>query len=98
MSKKLSKRQNQIIKESTKIIHTKGIQGLTIKNISAAIEVTEAAIYRHFKSKEEILSTILDDFRLNLNDKVQSILKSDFSALVKLKTIKDLAIFNGTRE
>ncbi len=87
MSKKLSKRQNQIIKESTKIIHTKGIQGLTIKNISAAIEVTEAAIYRHFKSKEEILSTILDDFRLNLNDKVQSILKSDFSALVKLKTI-----------
>ena len=92
MNEKLSKRQNQIIEESIKIIHTNGIQGLTIKNISQAIEVTEAAIYRHFKSKDQILSTILDDFRFNLNDKVQSILKSDLLALVKLKAILNYMI------
>ncbi len=89
MNEKLSKRQNQIIKESIKIIHTNGIQGLTIKNISKAIELTEAAIYRHFKSKDQILSTILDDFRLDLNDKIQPILRSDLLALVKLKSILD---------
>lgn len=50
-----SERQNQIISETIRLIHTKGIQGLTIKNISNGIGVTEAAIYRHFKSKDEIL-------------------------------------------
>ena len=82
-----SKRQNQIIEETIKLIHTKGIQGLTIKNISQGIGLTEAAIYRHFKSKDEILSTILDDFRLNLNSKIQSTLKSDLLALEKLKAV-----------
>lgn len=82
-----SKRQNQIIEETIKLIHTKGIQGLTIKNISTEVGVTEAAIYRHFKSKDEILSTILDDFRVNLNAEAQSILESQVSAMDKLKTI-----------
>lgn len=82
-----SKRQNQIIEETIKLIHTKGIQGLTIKNISAGIGFTEAAIYRHFKSKDEILSTILDDFRMNLDSKSKSILESDSPALVKLRTM-----------
>ena len=82
-----SKRQNQIIEETIKLIHTKGIQGLTIKNISQGIGLTEAAIYRHFKSKDEILSTMLDDFRKNLDNKSKSILESDSKAMVKLKTM-----------
>lgn len=83
----LTARQEQIINESVQIIHTKGIQGLTIKNISLAVNVTEAAIYRHFKSKDDILSTILDNFRINLNNGVQPILNSDIKALDKLKAI-----------
>jgi AcrR family transcriptional regulator len=82
-----SKRQNQIIDKTIKLIHTKGIQGLTIKNISTEVGVTEAAIYRHFKSKDEILSTILDDFRVNLEEKFQAILESQLSSMDKLKTI-----------
>jgi AcrR family transcriptional regulator len=87
MNDKHSKRQNQIIDESIKIIHTKGIQGLTIKNISTAIRLTEAAIYRHFKSKDEILSTILDDFISNLANNIQSILQENLSAIEKLKAV-----------
>ncbi len=82
-----SKRQNQIIEETIKLIHTKGIQGLTIKNISTNVGVTEAAIYRHFKSKDEILSTILDDFRIKLDTESKSILESDSASLIKLKTM-----------
>lgn len=58
----LSKRQTEIIDVSIKIIDKKGIQGLTIKNISKEIGISEAAIYRHFKSKKEILLTILSNF------------------------------------
>lgn len=84
MNKPHSKRQIQIIDESIKLIHTKGIQGLTIKNISKAIKLSEAAIYRHFKSKDEIISTILDDFRANLSKSVQTLLESDLTSLEKL--------------
>jgi AcrR family transcriptional regulator len=58
----LSERQLQIINESILIIDNKGIQGLTIKNLSKAIGISEPGIYRHFKSKTDILLTMLDSF------------------------------------
>jgi len=58
----LSERQTEIIEKAIKIIDKKGIQGLTIKNLSKEIGITEAAIYRHFKSKVAILLTIIDSF------------------------------------
>ncbi len=60
MESTLSKRQTEIIDAAIKLIGEGGIQALTIKNLSAEIGVAEAAIYRHFKSKTEVLSTLLD--------------------------------------
>ena len=65
MTKKLSDRQNEIIKISLELIAEKSIQGLTIKNISSKLGVVESAIYRHFKNKIEILSTILETIKGN---------------------------------
>ncbi len=59
----LSERQEQIVEESIKIIDKKGIQGLTIKNLSKAIGISEPGIYRHFESKTEILLSILNNFK-----------------------------------
>ena len=59
----MTERQQQIIEESIKIIDEKGIQGLTIKNLSKAIGITEPGIYRHFESKTEILLSILSNFK-----------------------------------
>ncbi|OQX78453.1 MAG: hypothetical protein B6D64_06635 [Bacteroidetes bacterium 4484_276] len=59
----LSERQQQIIDETVKIIDEKGIQGLTIKNLSKAIGISEPGIYRHFESKTEILLSILNNFK-----------------------------------
>lgn len=59
----LTKRQQEIIWSAVHLIDENGIQGLTIKNLSARIGFTEAAIYRHFKSKGEILSAIINIFR-----------------------------------
>jgi AcrR family transcriptional regulator len=58
----LTKRQTEIIEVSIKIIDKKGIQGLTIKNLSKEIGISEAAIYRHFDNKTAILVAILDVF------------------------------------
>jgi len=58
----LTDRQKEIIDKSIDIIATKGIQGLTIKNLSREIGISEPAIYRHFESKTNILLSILNNF------------------------------------
>jgi TetR/AcrR family fatty acid metabolism transcriptional regulator len=39
------------------------MEGMTIKNLSRAIDVSEPAIYRHFASKYQILSSLLLYYR-----------------------------------
>lgn len=58
----MTKRQEEIIDISIGIIAEQGIQGLTIKNLSKKIGISEPAIYRHFDSKTEILLAILNNF------------------------------------
>ncbi|RLD49303.1 MAG: TetR/AcrR family transcriptional regulator [Bacteroidetes bacterium] len=59
----LTDRQIEIIDKSINIIAINGIQGLTIKNLSKEIGISEPAIYRHFESKTDILLAILDNFQ-----------------------------------
>lgn len=56
----LSKRQSEIIQAAVKLIGEGGIQALTIKNLSAEIGIVESALYRHFKSKTDVISALLD--------------------------------------
>lgn len=56
-----TERQKEIIRAAFTLIADKGIQDLTIKNLGKAIGVSEPAIYRHFASKSEILSGIVDE-------------------------------------
>jgi len=52
-------RQLEIIEATGKLLTTSGISGLTIKNLATEMNFTESAIYRHFRSKEEIILTLL---------------------------------------
>ena len=58
-----TERQIQIIESALELIAEKGIQGMTIKNLSKKIGVSEPAIYRHFESKSAILLSILNNFK-----------------------------------
>jgi len=51
-------RQKQIIDVSLDIIDKDGIHGLTLKKIGAAIGISDAALLRHFRSKEEIVEAM----------------------------------------
>ena len=55
----LTERQKEITEAALNLIAEQGIQNLTIRNLSKAIGVTEAAIYRHFSSKQEIIHALL---------------------------------------
>jgi TetR/AcrR family fatty acid metabolism transcriptional regulator len=57
-------RHRQIIDVAVSIIAELGLKSFTIRNLSQRIGVTEGAIYRHFKSKEDIFKGILEEFEL----------------------------------
>lgn len=57
----LTQRENAVL-TAIDILDELGIQGLTIRELAGRLEVTEGAIYKHFKNKDDILLTILDRF------------------------------------
>ncbi|MCK7470130.1 MAG: TetR/AcrR family transcriptional regulator [Desulfomicrobium escambiense] len=55
-------RKKEIIEAAINLIAESGIQNLTVRGISAKIGVTDAALYRHYKNKTDILLGILKLF------------------------------------
>ncbi len=78
-------RQQEIIEQAIKIISKDGFQELTIRNLSQAIGVTEGAIYKHFKSKFEILEGLLIFFKNNSKKLIREIEKADIDPFTKIE-------------
>lgn len=73
---KFSERQIEIIEAATKRIDEHGIQDLTIKTLAADLNLSEAALYRHFKSKNEILLGLLTYFIEEMKERLDVILSN----------------------
>ncbi len=77
ISKYIPKRQNtvlrrkQIVKTLRKIIIKYGSEHVTVRKLTEEIGVTPGAIYRHFKSKREVLLFLVDDIKENLNGDIE---------------------------
>ncbi len=61
-----TERRRQIIDAARKVIIKYGSEHVTVKRIAKEVGFTEAAIYRHFKSKKEVLSVLTDQILENL--------------------------------
>lgn len=68
-----TERQIEIMEAATNRISKYGIQNLTIKTLAEDIGLSEPALYRHFKSKNEILSSLLEYFKTEMKSRIQSI-------------------------
>lgn len=80
-----TQRQQEIIDVALNLINAKGIQGLTMKNLSKEIGISEPAIYRHFENKIEILLAILDLFKESTREIFEKELHSGISATAKIE-------------
>jgi TetR/AcrR family transcriptional regulator, fatty acid metabolism regulator protein len=78
-------RQKEILDAALDLIDQKGIQGLTIKNLSKKIGISEPAIYRHYENKIEILLTILDLFKDSTGRIFEEEIQNDFGAIEKIE-------------
>jgi TetR/AcrR family transcriptional regulator, fatty acid metabolism regulator protein len=82
-----SARQIEIMDIAVDLISAKGIQKLTIKNLSAAVGVTEGAIYRHFTSKKQILLGLLERFQRSQIENFKAISALDLDPVERLHMI-----------
>ncbi len=72
-----TQRQAELIEAAIRLTAAEGIQKLTIRNVASAIGVSEAAVYRHFASKHELLLAILDH--------LDSLLAPQFASLLRFE-------------
>lgn len=54
------KRREQLIQVAADLFSRKGFNGTTTREIAAAAGVTEAIIFRHFETKEQLYTAIID--------------------------------------
>lgn len=66
MRRRTTIRRQQIVDIIRNIISSKGIEYVTISEIAARIGTSKTAIYRHFKSKRDILSLLIDNIEETL--------------------------------
>ena len=62
MKKELTTRQNEIVDAALRLIAEKGMRNLTIRHLSQALGVTDAALYYHFHDKVEIVQALVSRF------------------------------------
>lgn len=72
----ISERQKEIIDAAGKILTQSGISGLTTKNLAKEMGFSEAAIYRHFPSKEAIILAMLGFLRSNMDSRISEVNQS----------------------
>ena len=77
-------RQEQIKKAVLDIIATVGFQKLSTRNLANRVGISEGALFRHFKSKKDILLAIMQDVRTQLVKKLWEISLADEAADLRL--------------
>lgn len=86
----IKKRQLEIIKAAGEILTESGLAGLTTKNLAARMDFAESALYRHFKSKEAIVVTMLQYLAADMDKRLSACVTSLEDPVENLK-----AVFNN---
>jgi len=80
-------RRKEITRAARRLIIKRGAEHVTIRGIAEEVGISEAAIYRHFRSKKDILRLLLDDIEHNLMDDVASEHTGGLTALQTLDAV-----------
>ena len=96
--------REKILKEALALFSAKGYKAATMRDIAAAVGVRQGAIYNHFKNKESILETLLNDLMdsalVNLFGDLESpeTYRKGKSILAKIATTFKLISFDPRNE
>lgn len=80
--------KSEIVRASRRLFFSKGYKKVTVDDIAAVLTISKKTIYKHFKSKREILERVFEDYRNNISQTINEILdRPDLPFPDKLKQI-----------
>jgi AcrR family transcriptional regulator len=59
--------KERITDEALTLFSIKGYKGTSVKNIADAVGIKDSSLYKHFKSKKEILDTIVKEMQIRMS-------------------------------
>ncbi|MGM9630107.1 TetR/AcrR family transcriptional regulator [Butyricicoccus sp.] len=59
--------KERIVDEALTLFSRQGYKGTSVKNIADAVGIKDSSIYKHFKSKREIIDAIVDQMRARMD-------------------------------
>ncbi len=74
-------RKEQIVNAARKLVIKCGSENVTVRRIAKEVGVSEAAIYRHFKSKRDILYLLVESIEINLISDLESQNRPEYGRL-----------------
>ncbi len=77
-------RQEQIKRAVLEIIAEQGLHNVSTRNLAQKIGLSEGAIFRHFKTKRDIVKAIMDDVEENLVGSLRNITLNPIDAEQKM--------------
>jgi TetR/AcrR family transcriptional regulator len=84
-------RRQQIIRTAMELFARKGFKGTTTKEIAMAAGVNEALIFRHFPTKQDLYSAIIDFKMGEYQQKIRGVIERDIERLDDYALFEDLA-------
>ncbi len=78
-------RQKEIIDATISIIYELGYHSLTVKKIAGRLDITDAALYKHFSGKESMISAVIDYFEDESAMVIEKIMDDDSGPVEKVR-------------
>ncbi|WP_291494119.1 TetR/AcrR family transcriptional regulator [Desulfurella sp.] len=77
MRKSKQERKNEVFKAIGQIAAQKGFNNVTTKAVADILQVSQPAIYKYFKNRDELILYFLDNIGILLNNIIKTVEKED---------------------
>ena len=77
-------RQKQIIEIAKELVSEGGVHNLTIRKLTKMAGITEAALYRHFNSRDDVVINLIKEVNEKLIETIKSSINSDGNSIDNL--------------
>jgi AcrR family transcriptional regulator len=91
-TKKGARRRDAIVAAAAELFRERGFRATSLDDIGAVAGVSGPAIYRYFKSKHDLLATLIEEAAIAWRATVDSVLNTDAPPLVTLERLIDAAV------
>jgi AcrR family transcriptional regulator len=85
-------RQEEIVRAALAIVEHNGLDKLNINDIASMIGLVPAAIYRHFKGREEIVAALIEHIDKHLKHNLSQVNNVNGTSIDKLKVLFELHV------